>query len=171
MQGDDGAEAGSPIIAKQALSKDLEYFGLINKYKSAEEPERHRLIKKVRRAQLRTSSDEFGGDDDREFSGSATGAASTRHDMCNLTVADSDSEQELNSNPDDAEERKRKLREKRAIWESTLPKTTVQLDLEPTAKSKYTFIESDETPTRTYEQRYFDRKQNKSAIRQKIPFC
>lgn len=170
MQGGDSAEAGSPILTKQALSKDLEYFGLINKYKSAEEPERHHLIKKVRRAQLRTSSDESSGYGSRELSGATAGMALTRQCMGNLTLADSDSDMDLHTNPDNTEGRKSRLMEKLAIWESTLPKTTTQLDLKPTGKSEYTFIESDETPTRTYEQRHFDRKQSKSSIRQKLPF-
>lgn len=164
MQGRDGAEAGSPIIAKQALSKDLEYVGLIKKYKSAEEPERHRLIKKVRRAQLRTSDDVSGHDNKGSLD------STIPHNACKHTAEDSDFDLELESNPDGANEQKRNLGEKRAIWESTLPKTTTELDLTPTAKSGYTFIESDETPTKTYQQRHFERKQNKSSLRQKLPF-
>jgi hypothetical protein len=162
VQGDDDVEAGSPIIAKQALPKDPEYFGLAKKYKSAEEPERHRLMKKVRRAQLR-SSDGFGGDGNRASSASAL-------DMRSLPAADVDSDHELDSNLDNDDERTRELKKKWTIWERSLPKATVQLDPEPPANSSYTFIESDETPTRTYEQKHYDRKQTKSTIRQKLPF-
>jgi hypothetical protein len=165
VQEDDGAEAGSPIITKQALTKDLEYFGLIKKYKSAEEPERHRLIKKVRRAQLRTSSNDVSGDDN---GGSLD--SKIPHNAGEPTTEESDSDLELNFNLDDADEQERRLGEKRATWESTLPNTTTELDFKPIAKSGYTFIESDETPSKTYEQRHFERKQNKSSLRQRLPF-
>jgi hypothetical protein len=161
VQGNDGAEAGSPIIVKQALPKDMEHLGLMNKYKSAEKPEWHRLTKKVRRAQLRTS-DDASRNGDRDTVGS--------HNSGQSTAGDSESDLDLDCNLDDADEHEKRLRKKRALWESTLPKSTTELDLKPSAKSGYTFIESDETPTKTYSQRHFERKQNKSNLRQKLPF-
>jgi hypothetical protein len=95
------------------------------------------------------------------------------HHTGNATARDSDSDLDLESDLDDEEGREKRLKGKRALWESTLPKTTTQLDGKPVTKSEYTFIESDETPTKTYEQRHYERKKNlknKSRLRQKMPF-
>jgi hypothetical protein len=168
VQGDGGAEAGSSIITKHVFTNDLEYTSLVDKYKPADAPDQHRLIKKVRRAQLRTSSDELGGDGNEDPLSSAV-----PHHPGNTTAYDSDSDLDLESDLDDEEGREKRLKEKRAMWESTLPKTTTQLDGKPMTKSEYTFIESDETPTKTYEQRHYERKKhlkNKSRLRQKMPF-
>lgn len=138
---------------------------MVNKYKSADAPERHRLIKKVRLAQLRSSSDDLGGDGERDSLDSTI-----PYNFDNAIADGSDSDLDLDLHLDDAEVHERRLEEKRKLWESSLPKTNTELDLKPITKSGYTFIESDETPTKTYEQRYFERKQNRSSLRQKLPF-
>lgn len=169
MQGDEGVEVGSPIIAKKPLSSDSEYFGLVDKYKSAEIPERHRLIKQVRRAQLRMSSAQSGENDAR-----GRLRPEKPHDSGTEIAADSDtdsdSDLDLTLNYEDADDHKRKLEKQRALWESTLPEATTQLELQPAAKSDYTFIEADETPTKTYEQKFLERKRRKASRRPRIPF-
>lgn len=150
-------------------SSDSEYVGLVDKYKSAEIPERHRLIKQVRRAQLRMSSVQ-PGKSDTSCPSSPAKSCDSATEISADSDANSDSDLDLQVEYEDADEHKRRLEKQRALWESTLPEATARLDLQPTAKSDYTFIEADETPTKTYEQRFLERKQNKSSRRPRLPF-
>jgi hypothetical protein len=151
---------------------------LFKKYESAESPER-RLKKKTRRAHLRSSSDALG---DLGGSGSPGGmfshlrqeslmggplAPGTPRADDNISESSSDSI----VGPDDPEYLRKKLREKRALWEANLPgtgKPRKEANVIPTNKEMtYTFIESRQSPEKTYEKRELERI-NKERIKKSL---
>lgn len=70
---------------------------------------------------------------------------------------------------DEGDERERKLQEKRALWERTVPTTIKRVQPHGVPDPNYTFIETDETPTKSYEQRHgekIERRRKKKVVRQ-----
>lgn len=169
--------------------QDLAFSGLVSKYKSVEQPERKRLKKKNRRAHLRTSSGESAGRLSAIFEEKSlmTDPATTTTKLPNMAnvpgsrMGDdiSDSESGVGSE-DELKSLKiggMSLKERRASWESTLPKNlSIHIphdDDAVNANAKYTFIESDQTPTKTYEQAENEKRMaraKKSGARSKLPF-
>lgn len=168
--------------------QDLAYFGLVSKYKSVEQPERNRLKKMNRRAHLRTSSSELAERSSTVSEKSAKADLATTMtnvlDMTNVPEPRIDEDvSDLESGVASEDELKglkicgMSLKERRALWESTLPNNlSIHIPHDEDAikaNAKYTFIESDQTPTKTYEQAESDRKiarAKKSAARSKLPF-
>lgn len=131
---------------------------MVNKYKSADEPERHRLRKKLRRAHLRSSSDDLDGQGDGPSSPIAGHLLSVpensvaidsraRQPGDNKSNSHSDSVLVDGINGDKA--RKNNLEEKRALWEGTLPKKLSRVP-ESSMDSNHTYIEANNTPTKPY---------------------
>lgn len=84
-----------------------------------------------------------------------------------VSASESDDEP---AEPEDPEVREKIRKEKRDLWESTLPKKLIK-GISGPADPSYTFIESDETPTLTYEKRFLAAKNKKATGTRRLPFC
>lgn len=142
------------------FSSDLECFGLIDKYGSADESERRRLSKRFQRLRRQPALNDLGAQGDASTSPTSTlflttilvpeSFWSTDRPAPPISddVKDSTTEDECET---DADVQEKGLWEKRALWESTLPTTFEDSPGQITPGYTYDYIDMEKTPRETYE--------------------
>jgi serine/threonine-protein phosphatase PP1 catalytic subunit len=112
------ASPGSPIIAPRTFSRDQEYFGLVDKYKAADDPDKRCLSERLRRVRRKPGLDQLGD-------GAATPLPRTRGHVRGAEHRDGATsylEAIQRLDVENLERRKNDLEVQRQLWEASLPK-------------------------------------------------